>query len=292
MKKATFVIFFIGFLIPQIALASWWNPFSWKIFYRTDTNTQILENRVKELEKKLVNKATTTALVTKETSAAEVKAQKIEVKISAKQKTKIIQDIKTETPKKVVETFTTPSGAIIDDAGNIISPPTNTNQFFSTLSQQIAELNKKLEEQKQIQQQTRDTLQQTQQNIQQIQQNTTPTPEPLQPPVIKDIKITYAGHMGQCKEMKGKCYNFYVYYYENGERKNTDITISTADDGKFYCGSMIGSNPITCPTVDGSGYQNGGPIADLIYETSTSTATINGKIFTATANGVSVEHQQ
>jgi len=47
-------------LIPQIAFASWWNPFSWSIwgritqvFYKADNKTQVLENRVRELENKL-----------------------------------------------------------------------------------------------------------------------------------------------------------------------------------------------------------------------------------------------
>jgi len=38
-------------LIPQVTLAAWWNPFSWKMFKRTDIQVQVLENRIKELEK-------------------------------------------------------------------------------------------------------------------------------------------------------------------------------------------------------------------------------------------------
>lgn len=48
----------IAILLPQVAFAAWWNPISWKIFHRTDTKTQILENRVKELEKKPKNTTT------------------------------------------------------------------------------------------------------------------------------------------------------------------------------------------------------------------------------------------
>jgi hypothetical protein len=50
----------IAILLPQVALAAWWNPFSWKVFHKTD-NTQVLENRVKELEKKLEQVAATSS---------------------------------------------------------------------------------------------------------------------------------------------------------------------------------------------------------------------------------------
>ena len=49
------------FLIPQVVFAAWWNPFSWKVFHKEENKTQVLENRVKELEKKLEVKASTTS---------------------------------------------------------------------------------------------------------------------------------------------------------------------------------------------------------------------------------------
>jgi hypothetical protein len=63
--KYLFTILLVCFIIPQIAFASWWNPFSWKIFNRTDTKTQVLENRIKELENKL-NVVAPTAPVVKD----------------------------------------------------------------------------------------------------------------------------------------------------------------------------------------------------------------------------------
>lgn len=60
-NKISILILLAVIMVPQVASAAWWNPFSWKIFHRTDTKTQILENRVKELEKKLENVATSTA---------------------------------------------------------------------------------------------------------------------------------------------------------------------------------------------------------------------------------------
>jgi hypothetical protein len=63
----------VALIVPQIALAAWWNPVSWfngwSFFHRTDTQTQVLKNRVKELEKKLENTATSTSAVATTTKA-------------------------------------------------------------------------------------------------------------------------------------------------------------------------------------------------------------------------------
>jgi len=58
MKKLLPIIFLI-LIIPQIAFASWWNPFSWNIFRWGPSKTEVLENRVKELEGKLQTNSTT-----------------------------------------------------------------------------------------------------------------------------------------------------------------------------------------------------------------------------------------
>lgn len=67
--KLFILLLVVSFIVPQIAFASWWNPFSWniwnKIFYKTDTQTQVLENRVKELENKLNEKSAPTSNTTK-----------------------------------------------------------------------------------------------------------------------------------------------------------------------------------------------------------------------------------
>jgi hypothetical protein len=66
----------IALIAPQIAFAAWWNPISWfkgwSFFHRTDTQTQVLENRVKELEKKLENAATSTAVTATTTEQSQV----------------------------------------------------------------------------------------------------------------------------------------------------------------------------------------------------------------------------
>lgn len=60
MKKSHLTIssfIVLAFIVPQITFAAWWNPISWfnswSFFNRTDPQTQVLENRVKELEARL-----------------------------------------------------------------------------------------------------------------------------------------------------------------------------------------------------------------------------------------------
>lgn len=42
-----------GLMLPQIVFAAWWNPFTWGTPKESDSKTQVLENRVKELESML-----------------------------------------------------------------------------------------------------------------------------------------------------------------------------------------------------------------------------------------------
>ena len=55
-------------VVPQIVFAAWWNPLSWfngwKFSAPEPDKTQVLENRIKELEKKLGTVATSTATTT------------------------------------------------------------------------------------------------------------------------------------------------------------------------------------------------------------------------------------
>lgn len=66
MRNRTLILVLLLILVPQIVLAAWWNPFSWfnnwDFFRGTDSNTQVLEDRIQELEKKLDDVATSTAI--------------------------------------------------------------------------------------------------------------------------------------------------------------------------------------------------------------------------------------
>lgn len=87
MKKNLLIASLLILITPSMVFASWWNPFSWAIFHREDTKTQVLERQIKELENKL-NTATTTASTSKSVSETvyEKKAD-INVKKSGLEKT-------------------------------------------------------------------------------------------------------------------------------------------------------------------------------------------------------------
>lgn len=59
MKKYIIISLLTILVAPSVALASWWNPFTWSIFHRADTKTQVLENSIKKLGSNL-KVATTT----------------------------------------------------------------------------------------------------------------------------------------------------------------------------------------------------------------------------------------
>jgi hypothetical protein len=79
MKRRSLLFLSILLLTPNLALASWWNPGTWKIFNkRTDTTT--LENRIKELEQKLEAASTSTPVVPKPEKPIQTPAKKAEAK--------------------------------------------------------------------------------------------------------------------------------------------------------------------------------------------------------------------
>ncbi len=60
MKKYILALLSITFIVPSIAFASWWNPFSWKIFQKREVvpqaqveNTQDSEQRIQDLQKQI-----------------------------------------------------------------------------------------------------------------------------------------------------------------------------------------------------------------------------------------------
>jgi hypothetical protein len=42
MKKYLLILLLVVFIIPSVALASWWNPFSWKIFHKKEVSLPII----------------------------------------------------------------------------------------------------------------------------------------------------------------------------------------------------------------------------------------------------------
>lgn len=137
-KNNKLILLILILAIPQIALAAWWNPFSWfnnwSVFHRED-KTQVLEDRIQELERKLENKATTTvsdSVLNLSTTTAKVETKTAVIKPKS-ETTQTPTKTPVVTTTKTVKTWTLPNGAVIDDAGNIISPPTNTNSISNTI---------------------------------------------------------------------------------------------------------------------------------------------------------------
>ncbi|MCX6756072.1 MAG: hypothetical protein NTX85_01915 [Candidatus Nomurabacteria bacterium] len=57
MKKYTPIILIFTFMIPSVVFASWWNPFSWKVFQKKEAIQKIQnqEQKISEFQKKIDN---------------------------------------------------------------------------------------------------------------------------------------------------------------------------------------------------------------------------------------------
>ncbi len=79
MKKLLPTLLLVGFIIPNIVLAAWWKPTNWFsgwsfLHRKNEDKTQVLENRILELERKLneTQTATTSTAAVKETENQKV----------------------------------------------------------------------------------------------------------------------------------------------------------------------------------------------------------------------------
>ena len=121
--KHLVIVFLITIVIaPSITFASWWNPFSWSIFRKTDTKTQILENRILELENKLNNVATTTKVSTPTSTSAYKKVEN---------KTQIINSDTSSLNNNIVDPVIATSTLIPIQLNSKYINPT-TGQYYAT----------------------------------------------------------------------------------------------------------------------------------------------------------------
>lgn len=123
----------IGILIyPSIAMAVWWNPFTWKIFnwkkeVQVEDKTNVISTNTTPVDESVSN--------TKTKEIEELKKEVADLKKKVSNNTQKATPASVITAPKVVKpkTFTLPSGAVIDDKGNLITPapnlfvPKNTN---------------------------------------------------------------------------------------------------------------------------------------------------------------------
>lgn len=115
----------LAFIVPQIAFAAWWNPISWfggwNFFHRADTQTQVLENRVKELEKKLEGTATSTSVIATTTKAiAPIKTKAVEIP-APKKVPPVIVPVQTVAPVQPAAPVLLDSSASQKDTGSVSS---------------------------------------------------------------------------------------------------------------------------------------------------------------------------
>lgn len=188
MKKIFISATVMALIVPQIALASWWNPFSWSVwnvFQKTDTKSQVLEKHISEPQSKSNSVASSTTIV----SLSEL-SKEATTSSSVKQKPTIVDETKLKPvavqPKQSIQVAepstvqATSAPVIFDACKNIEGVQTlapdgmyaDSGNCFSSPDKTIQELQQ--------------TVQQIQQNVQQLVQNTVPTPPPVDttPPTL------------------------------------------------------------------------------------------------------------
>lgn len=130
MKRILFALALL-FLIPQVTLAAWWNPFSWRIFTpstRNNQTTQELEKKIQELEKQV--------------TVGQIKNDKVRAENTSK------PDLK---PKKSVELKTNKANIQTPDAAtpksfDISNPPVDTEQAYADINLGYSNLRRELAE--------------------------------------------------------------------------------------------------------------------------------------------------
>lgn len=135
MKKIIIPILIVVLVTPNFALASWWNPLdwfnNWHFSNKTDDKTEILEQRIKELENKLEKVSSNATTATKSQTAVsndnkEVSDLDIKNEIDLRVKSeleKILKD-KNISNSKPVETLisVTPPPTLLPQDNVIIKP--------------------------------------------------------------------------------------------------------------------------------------------------------------------------
>ena len=104
MKKYFLVLSLIVVIIPSVAFASWWNPFSWSIFHGNNTKTQIIENKMPEPISKNSNATTTTSTSSPKTVIKIVPTNSTVKKVETVSTPKAVNTT-TSTPKETSDQF-------------------------------------------------------------------------------------------------------------------------------------------------------------------------------------------
>jgi len=135
-KQLTTIIIATVIITPYVAFASWWNPFSWNIFQffqKSEDKTQILENRIKELEDKLQGASTSVSVTGNE-------SKKVVASEQSKAQSKIVvADQVTKTPVPIVNQVLNPTTTY--SQADFLSLETKYTNFIAKISDEITNLN-------------------------------------------------------------------------------------------------------------------------------------------------------
>lgn len=122
MNKYLIVLVVSALIVPQVALASWWNPLSWSIwniFQKTDTKTQELENHTNELQGKLGSLASSTVATSTATTSVDFKPKPAAVVPKTILKPVVAQSQPPQTPEATPTTIAPPELVVFDACKNI-----------------------------------------------------------------------------------------------------------------------------------------------------------------------------
>jgi len=139
MKNFKYILvsfFIIATLIPQLALASWWNPFSWNIFKKKEITPQVQvdvqktpEEKISELQKQLDELKNQQPVSGSVTTPSQIEITKPTT--STKIKT---EDIKPIATKSTIVNLTPPPVQIIDVCLNIEGIQSQIPSGYSSVS--------------------------------------------------------------------------------------------------------------------------------------------------------------
>lgn len=192
------VFFVLGFVIPQITLAAWWNPASWFKKKKVQT-TEIVDKKV-ATSAAVVPASSTPKVITENKKQKEVAPQPkkqlppITVSPIETPRQEIPkQEMAPETPKKETKNrvVSLPSGAVVelDARGDVVRtikevPAKTADDVVSDLSSQIDILKKQNEEAARQRVAQQKILEEQQKTLEKIKENTTPPPPP--PPIVPE----------------------------------------------------------------------------------------------------------
>lgn len=130
-RNKTFALLVLFFIIPQIALAAWWNPFSWKIFSKSNKPSAQpvvqVQPPITDIPNAPIPETSTTkseiAELREQLRLEAEKREALEKKIQNTQPKNISVKVNPPSPKETAKTFTLSNGTVVDETGKVISSP-------------------------------------------------------------------------------------------------------------------------------------------------------------------------